>query len=212
MSISLFTLVTAIIGFLVITCTSLPVVEKSGADAGKNKRYTQLFKTTIDNNSAPEKCSPPQSKINELLSLHGSEDIFANIISINRYIEGYVVSNSSEDADIDQLKCTKMQELLQNSIPKRSKVLCPWKYYCDYKQERFPPYIVSAACSTTNCDNCGNVGRCLPYYITIKVLKLDNEEACNATNVDDLWRITSHRIEVGCECKPHETNVNVIVS
>ena len=116
--------------------------------------------------------------------------------------------NSFSSADT----CHEMEAKLNNAIP-ANKSPCPWTYKCNYKENRFPQYIINAQCTNSTCSGCsqGQVASCAPIKVLVRVyicpseLKIQSGSQIGNYEVDQGWK--EIEVNVGCMCESKQLEI-----
>ena len=110
--------------------------------------------------------------------------------------------------------CNEMTRLLNNVAPSINSS-CPWEYTCEYKQNRFPQYLIQANCLKSFCEGCSSddstnePGKCSPVEIPLSVYECTNDVnvvgSLPVIHTKGEW--IKERVRVACQC-----NHNVVES
>ena len=193
------------------TSDTATVSIRRGSESSANKRFIhQLLPSPSV--AIPVIVSPPsQEEIDDLMS---SSKGMLSLSELAELQEGSFLHNTSTNdvrsRSLGEKTCQEMERKLNHTAPTEGSVYCPWRYKCDYDEQRYPRYLIQAVCLSDYCHNgCNNTGssgehgslqgHCIPISVKVKILKPKIIGSYGSGSVIE-WRKHNKRIRLGCKC------------
>lgn len=111
--------------------------------------------------------------------------------------------------------CNEIEDIANQNLPNDQETPCPWEYECNYREDRFPHYILSARCLTPVCrypkcieepERSGTETHlprppadksCKPYTANYHVLEVPHNDCYGANTA---LNFTILPVAMGCAC------------